>query len=89
LEQKVWQATDNFNIFLGKHTLTIGTSIEKFEFNNSFNLGTLDPFGFTGGTFGPGYASVADFQTAVQNGEVGAALAFAQSTAADKDANNR
>lgn len=88
LEQKVWQATDNFNVFLGKHTLTIGTSIEKFEFNNSFNLGTLDPFGFTGGTFGPGYASVQDFEAAVQNGEVGAALAFAQSTAADKDANN-
>lgn len=38
LDQDVFQITDNLNIFAGKHTFTIGTSLEKFSFNNSFNL---------------------------------------------------
>ena len=40
LDQKVYQATDNFKIYLGNHTVTVGASFEKFEFDNSFNLGT-------------------------------------------------
>lgn len=40
LDQKVYQATDNFKIYLGDHTVTLGASFEKFEFDNSFNLGT-------------------------------------------------
>ncbi len=39
LDQDVYQFTDNFNIYLNKHTFTIGTSFERFDFNNSFNLG--------------------------------------------------
>ncbi|NHF59345.1 TonB-dependent receptor plug domain-containing protein [Flavobacteriaceae bacterium TP-CH-4] len=39
LDQKVFQITDNFNIFKGNHTYTIGFSFEKFQFDNSFNLG--------------------------------------------------
>jgi len=46
LDQKVFQYTNNTNFFLGDHTLTAGFSFEKFEFDNSFNLG------FYGGTFG-------------------------------------
>ena len=42
LDQKVLQFTDNFNIYAGKHTLTLGASFEKFSFDNSFNLGTYD-----------------------------------------------
>lgn len=38
LDQTVFQFTDNFNIYLKGHTLTIGTSFERFEFDNSFNL---------------------------------------------------
>jgi len=38
LDQKVFQFTDNLNFFQGDHTFTIGTSFEKFEFDNSFNL---------------------------------------------------
>jgi len=38
LDQDVFQFTDNFNIYAGKHTLTFGTSLERFDFNNSFNL---------------------------------------------------
>ncbi len=38
LNQDAFQATDNFNIILPKHTLTIGGSYESFKFGNSFNL---------------------------------------------------
>jgi hypothetical protein len=38
LEQRVLQFTDNFNIYAGKHTFTLGTSLERFSFDNSFNL---------------------------------------------------
>ena len=38
LNQDALQLTDNFNIILPKHTLTIGTSYESFKFANSFNL---------------------------------------------------
>ena len=46
LDQKVFQFTNNMNIFKGDHTYTVGFSFEKFEFDNSFNLGVY------GGTFG-------------------------------------
>ena len=39
LDQKVFQITDNLSIFVNDHTFTIGFSFEKFEFDNSFNLG--------------------------------------------------
>jgi len=46
LDQKVFQLTNNMNIFKGSHTYTVGFSFEKFQFDNSFNLGNY------GGTFG-------------------------------------
>ncbi|WP_282055144.1 TonB-dependent receptor [Maribacter luteus] len=46
LDQKVFQITNNMNIFKGNHTYTVGFAFEKFQFDNSFNLG------FYGGTFG-------------------------------------
>ena len=39
LDQKVFQFTNNLNIFKGDHTFTFGISYEKFQFDNSFNLG--------------------------------------------------
>lgn len=44
LNQDALQLTNNFNIILPKHTLTIGASYEQFKFGNSFNL---TGFGFT------------------------------------------
>ena len=79
LNQNVSQLTDNFNIYMGAHTFTIGTSFEKFEFDNSFNLGVYDPFGFVGGTFGPGFESVQAFVDSVNSGYVGAAVDYARS----------
>ena len=46
LDQKVFQLTNNMNIFKGNHTYTVGFAFEKFQFDNSFNLG------YYGGTFG-------------------------------------
>lgn len=76
LKQNVIQFTDNLNIYAGKHTITIGTSLEKFEFDNSFNLGVYDG-GFTdgfGGTFSGGYPSVEAFVDSVKAGVLDAAV---------------
>jgi hypothetical protein len=75
LKQTVLQISDNFNIYMGDHTITVGGSFEKFEFDNSFNLGVNEPFPdpdpanpYLGGTFGPGFASVGDFVNYVNAG---------------------
>jgi hypothetical protein len=64
LAQDVLQLTDNLNLYLGKNTITLGASLEKFQFDNSFNL---TGYGF--GLFG-GYGSVADFLSEVKKGTV-------------------
>jgi hypothetical protein len=38
LDQNVLQVSDNFNWYLHGHTLTFGGSLERFAFDNSFNL---------------------------------------------------
>ncbi|MGB5821542.1 MAG: carboxypeptidase regulatory-like domain-containing protein [Saonia sp.] len=79
LEQQVFQITNNLNFFSGDHTFTVGFSFERFEFFNSFNLGTYafgDDRGFVG-VFGD-FASVGDFLTAVDNGLIGDAIANAE-----------
>ncbi|TVZ14500.1 carboxypeptidase regulatory-like domain-containing protein [Maribacter sp. MAR_2009_72] len=38
LDQKVFQVTNNLNFYKGDHTYTVGFSLEKFMFDNSFNL---------------------------------------------------
>ena len=43
LNQDAFQATNNFNIILPKHTFTIGASYESFKFYNSFNLQGYGP----------------------------------------------
>ncbi|MCZ6899457.1 MAG: carboxypeptidase regulatory-like domain-containing protein [Bacteroidetes bacterium] len=63
LDQKVFQATDNLNYFLGDHTLTFGTSFEKFEFDNSFNLGVYG----AQGVFFP-TSSIEDFPGLLKDG---------------------
>jgi hypothetical protein len=47
LDQNVLQFTNNLQYFAGKHTWTVGISLEKFQFDNSFNLGAYP------GVFGP------------------------------------
>ena len=57
LDQKVFQISNNMNILLDKHNLTVGFNFEKFMFKNSFNLGNYGG----AGVFYPSYGSVADF----------------------------
>ena len=81
LDQKVMQLTNNLTYVKGDHTYTLGFSYEKFEFDNSFNLGVYgysDDRGYAG-AFGA-FGSVSDFIDAVNNGLIGDAIAGAQST---------
>jgi hypothetical protein len=64
LDQKVIQITDNLTYTTGKHVFTFGTSFEKFQFKNSFNLAGYDNFGNPNGyagTFFTPYFTVQDF----------------------------
>lgn len=38
LDQDVWQFTNNFSYFSGKHVFTVGANFEVFKFFNSFNI---------------------------------------------------
>ncbi|WP_189362715.1 TonB-dependent receptor, partial [Algibacter mikhailovii] len=89
LDQKVFQFTDNLNFFKGDHTFTVGMSFEKFEFDNSFNLGAYgfgDDRGYVG-AFGA-FASLADFQTAIGNGLIADAITAAENTFNTNNAND-
>lgn len=66
LNQDALQLTDNFNIILPKHTITIGASYESFKFGNSFNL--------VG--YGPALFSDADIQTFKDSIPVSGAYVF-------------
>lgn len=64
LDQKVFQVTDNLTYNTGNHSFTFGTSFEKFQFLNSFNLAVYDNFGNPNGyagTFYTPYSNVAAF----------------------------
>ncbi|WP_242118056.1 TonB-dependent receptor [Aestuariivivens sediminicola] len=89
LDQKVIQFTNNLNFFKGDHTFTIGTSFEKFQFDNSFNLGVYgfgDDRGYVG-AFGA-FGSLADFQAAIGNGLIADAQSAAINTFNNNNANN-
>ncbi len=81
LEQQVFQITNNISFFTGNHTVTAGFSFERFDFFNSFNLGTYTFFNENGGvgTFAPDFPSVQAFLDAVDNGLIGDAINNAES----------
>ena len=101
LEQKVYQVTNNLNIVTGDHTITLGGSFERFEFDNSFNLGVYDFDGSSAGlgsvsTFFDAFTSVridpsnpgTSFEEAINNGTIAAALANAQNVFNNNNAND-
>ena len=75
LDQTVFQMSNNTTYVKANHTYTAGFSYEKFEFDNSFNLGTYG-FGNENGYVGAfgSFASVADFVAAGNNGLLAAAF---------------
>ena len=83
LDQDVWQFTNNFSLFQGKHVFTLGANFETFSFYNSFNIFRYGVFFlpahvFTGTTFSslsdfmaasdPSNSNYIDFRTYVQTG---------------------
>jgi len=98
LDQKVLQFSNNLNYVKGDHTFTAGVSYEKFEFDNSFNLGAYG-YGFgpgqypeypDGGYVGAFYGDFADieaFNTAISSGMLADAMANAQNVY-DTNTNN-
>ena len=81
LDQKVFQVTNNLNFFKGDHTFTVGFSFEKFQFDNSFNLGVYG----AQGTFFP-TGSIADFRNPANEA---ALVAFYQNAISSAIAANR
>jgi len=81
LNQDVLQISDNFNIYLKGHTLTLGGSLEKFSFDNSFNLNAY------GGTFGPDI-DIANVESYVNSPDFAALVAGAQTTFDNNNAND-
>ncbi|WP_055442296.1 TonB-dependent receptor [Lacinutrix himadriensis] len=65
LDQKVLQFSNNLNIVRGDHTYTVGFSFEKFEFDNSFNLGAYG----AQGVFFP-TTTMDDFQNFADSGQL-------------------
>jgi hypothetical protein len=65
LDQDVYQITNNFSLFRGKHTLTFGANFEQFKFFNSFNIFRhglfLLPYDFLPFLHGSTFFSLADF----------------------------
>ncbi len=66
LDQDVWQFTNNFSYYLGKHVLTAGATYETFKFFNAFNIFRygvfqLPPPSTPGGFGGTSFSSIADF----------------------------
>ncbi|UII27775.1 TonB-dependent receptor [Fulvivirga maritima] len=81
LEQQVFQASDNFEMYVGDHTFTVGVSFEKFMFENSFNLTGYGPSIFSS-------TNIEDFITQVNNGEWDATVAEARATFDFNNAND-
>ena len=91
LDQKVFQITNNLNIAKGDHNYTVGFSFEKFEFDNSFNLGVYglnDPIRGSVGAFGGDFADMDGFRAGIANGLLADAFAAAQSTFNNNNAND-
>lgn len=75
LDQKVFQFSNNLNFVKGDHTYTVGFSFEKFQFDNSFNLGAYG----AQGVFFP-TTTMEDFQSFADSGQLQAL--FSQANAA-------
>lgn len=87
LDQKVFQATNNFDIFANDHTITIGSSFEAFKFDNSFNLGAYFS-GQPGGTFSPDFEGVQSFLDYVNSGQFDSAVEYARNVSEQNNADD-
>jgi len=71
LDQDVWQFTDNFTLFRGKHAITLGANFESFSFFNSFNIFRDGVFFLPAGVAsGTTFGSLAQFFQAADSGNI-------------------
>ncbi|NNE15729.1 MAG: TonB-dependent receptor [Saprospiraceae bacterium] len=82
LDQDVIQIKNELNIFSGDHTWTVGAAFERFDFNNSFNLGA-----YGGLVFAPDIP-IEEFADRVNAGELDGSVATAAATFATNNEND-
>jgi len=71
LDQDVWQFTDNFSVFRGKHVFTVGANFERFSFFNSFNIFRDGVFFLPAGVAsGTTFSSLAQFFQDADSGNI-------------------
>src|SRR5213080_574413 len=71
LDQDVWQFTDNFTLFRGKHAITLGANFESFSFFNSFNIFRDGVFFLPAGVAsGTTFGSLAQFFQQADSGNI-------------------
>jgi len=72
LDQDVYQLTNNFTVYRGKHAITLGANFEQFKFFNSFNIfrhGLFQlPYNFLPFLHGSTFPSVQEFMDATAPG---------------------
>lgn len=76
LNTDVLQISDNFDMFLGKHTISVGTYNEIYEFENGFSPNYYGLYRFN---------SLADFYASAQDGDPGHIAAYQLSYSASPD----
>ncbi len=84
LDQNVFQISDNFNLYMGKHTLTVGAAMERFDFDNSFNLTE-----YGDRVFNPVGIDIDTFAQFINNGGLDAEVAGAKAAFEGNNANNK
>lgn len=82
LDQNVYQINDNFTIYSGKHTVTLGGSLERFDFDNSFNLTGYGPR-----VFFPDIP-IGDFQAFINSGDFDAEVQAARDAFVNNNRND-
>lgn len=82
LSQDVLQIKNNFNIYSGKHSWTIGAAFERFNFDNSFNLTS---YGFR--VFAPG-VDISEAADLIQSEDFANEVQAARDAFANNNAND-
>jgi hypothetical protein len=82
LSQDVFQLKNDLTLFSGKHTWTFGTAFERFNFDNSFNLGV-----YGGRVFAPD-VDINDFPDFINSGGLDEAVSAAKATFENNNAND-
>ena len=82
LSQDVFQITNDFNLYKNNHSFTFGTSFERFNFDNSFNLTS---YGFR--VFAPG-VDISEAEALIKSDDFAGEVQAARDAFANNNAND-